>query len=214
MTERLSALFCIGCDRLDVPEPCLGACDERVLDLVSAKDHDEARAQVGKAIQQADKLRELLIQLVSKMPEPSAPMPDDWADTHHALQAQARTVLHEIDPSGALEEADRITAWRCLTCGLDRSRAGMSWDLCAEPGRLRGRTRLDDVSSQYDQSHQEMAELAAVVRQFAWVTPRPGEGERTWQSLRAPAQRRSDLLISAGQQGITPYSVFRPWQCG
>jgi hypothetical protein len=136
MTERLSALFCIGCDRLDVPEPCLGACDERVLDLVSAKDHDEARAQVGKAIQQADKLRELLIQLVSKMPEPSAPMPDDWADTHHALQAQARTVLHEIDPSGALEEADRITAWRCLTCGLDRSRAGMSWDLCGEPGRL------------------------------------------------------------------------------
>jgi hypothetical protein len=46
----------------------------------------------------------------------------------------------------------------------------------------------DEVRSEYDQAHGEVAELIAVVRQVAWVTPRPGEGERTWQSLRSHAQ--------------------------
>ena len=59
MTERLSALFCIGCGRIDVPEPCIGPCDERVVDLVLAKDHDEAQAHVGKAVQQASMLRKI-----------------------------------------------------------------------------------------------------------------------------------------------------------
>jgi hypothetical protein len=34
MTERLSALFCIGCGRIDVEAPCVGGCDERLLDFV------------------------------------------------------------------------------------------------------------------------------------------------------------------------------------
>jgi hypothetical protein len=80
------------------------------VDLVLGKDHNEAQAQLGKAIQQAAMLRELLVQLVSKMPAPRASMPADWAETHHALQEQARSVLHDIEPSGALEEVDRITA--------------------------------------------------------------------------------------------------------
>src|SRR5215218_11377467 len=51
MTERISALLCIGCGRIDLLEPCVGACDERVIDLVLAKDCDEAEAQVAKAAQ-------------------------------------------------------------------------------------------------------------------------------------------------------------------
>jgi hypothetical protein len=62
---------------------------------------DEARAQVGKALQHVAMLRELLLQLVSKMPEPSAPIPTDWAETHRTVQEQARSVLHEIEPSEA-----------------------------------------------------------------------------------------------------------------
>jgi hypothetical protein len=151
MTERLSALFCIGCGRVDVPEPCVGDCDERVLDLVLAKDHDEARTHVEKAVQHAEALRELLVQLVSQLPEPNAPMPSDWAETRRAMQTHARSVLHKIEPAGALEEVDRITAWRCLTCG---------WTEAAREC------------------------LGVCMR----VTPRPGEAERTWQSLRSYAQ--------------------------
>jgi hypothetical protein len=188
MTERLSALFCIGCGRIDVLEPCLGDCDEHVVDLVRAKDHDEARAQVGKALRYAGTLRELLLQLVSKMPEPGAPIPNKWAETHSTMQQQARSVLHEIEPSGALEEVDRITAWRCLTCGWTEA-ARECLGVC-----VRNRVdfvdagEYDDVSAQYDQAHRQVGKFAAVARQLAWVRPRPGEEERTWQSLRSQAE--------------------------
>jgi hypothetical protein len=188
MTERLSALFCIGCGRIDVLEQCVAACDERMVDLVLAKDHDGARAQVGKAVQHAGMLREVLLQLVSKMPEPGAPIPNEWAESHRTMQQQARSVLHEIEPSGDLEEVDRITAWRCVTCGWTEA-ARECLGIC-----IRNRVdfvnadEYDDVSAQYDQAHRQMGELAAVVRQLAWVTPRSGEEESTWQSLRSQAE--------------------------
>jgi len=70
----------------------VGACDERVIDLVLAKDCDEAEAQVAKAAQHAGMLRELLLKLVSSMPEPSAAIPPDWAETQQTIQRQARAV--------------------------------------------------------------------------------------------------------------------------
>lgn len=115
-------------------------------------------------------------------------MPGDRAETHHALQEQARSVLHDIEPTGALEEVDRITAWRCLTCGWTEA-ARECLGIC-----VRNRVDFvdagdyDDVSSQYDQAYREMAELAAVVRQFAWVTPAPVR-ENVPGNRCAPAQR-------------------------
>lgn len=188
MTERWSALFCIGCGRVDILETCVGDCDEGALDLVLAKEYDQARAQVGEAAQHAGTLRELVLELVAKMPGASAPMPQDWPETHRALQKQARSVLHEIEPTGELEEVQRIPAWRCATCGWTEA-ARECLGIC-----VRNRVdfvpsaEYDDVSLQYDQSYRQVAELAAIVRQLAWVTPRPGEAEHTWQSLRSRAQ--------------------------
>jgi hypothetical protein len=169
-------------------EPCLGTCDERVVDLVLAKDCDEAQAQVAQAVQDAGMLRELLLQLVSRVPESSAATPPEWQETQQEMQRQARAVLHEIEPSGALEDVDRISAWRCATCGwIEAARECLG--IC-----VRNRVdfvaaeEYDDLSSQYEQAHRQVAELAAVARQFAWVTPRPGKSERTWRALRSSAQ--------------------------
>lgn len=115
-------------------------------------------------------------------------MPQDWPEAHRALQKQARSVLHEIEPTGELEEVQRIPAWRCATCGWTEA-ARECLGIC-----VRNRVdfvpsaEYDDVSLQYDQSYRQVAELAAIVRQLAWVTPRPGEAEHTWQSLRSRAQ--------------------------
>jgi hypothetical protein len=57
-----------------------------------------------------------------------------------------------MEPSGALEEVDRITAWRCLTCGWTEA-ARECLGIC-----VRNRvdfveaSEYDDVSSQYDQA--------------------------------------------------------------
>jgi hypothetical protein len=80
MSDRLSALFCVGCGRVDVPEPCVGACDERMLDLVLAKEYDAARTQTDEAPRKAANLRKLVSRLVSELPEPEARQPDDWEE--------------------------------------------------------------------------------------------------------------------------------------
>ena len=122
------------------------------------------------------------------MPEPNAAIPFDWAETQQTTQRQARALLHEIEPSGAVEDVNRITAWRCETCGWTEA-ARECLGIC-----VRNRVDFvaaedyDDLSSQYDQAHRQVVELAAVARQFAWVTPRPGMAERTWRSLRSTAQ--------------------------
>ena len=188
MTERLSALFCIGCGRIDVPEPCVGDCDERMVDLVLAKDHDEARAYVGTAVQHAAGLRELLLQLVSTVPEPSTPIPNDWAETHRTLREQARSVLHEMEPPGALEEVDRITAWRCLTCGWTEAARECLGVCVRNRVDFIAATEYDDLSAQYDEAHRQVSELTAVVRQVRLGYARPGEEQRTWQSLRSRAE--------------------------
>jgi hypothetical protein len=188
MAERWSALFCIGCGRVDILETCVGNCDEGPLDLVLAKEYDAVRSQIGTTVQHAGILRESLAELVAKMPEPNAPMPSNWPETHRAIQEQARSVLHQIEPSGALEEVDRIPAWRCATCGWTEAARDCLGICVRERVDFVPAEEYDDVSAEYDQAHLQVAELAAIVRQLAWVTPRSAEAEHTWESLHSRAQ--------------------------
>jgi hypothetical protein len=66
------------------------------------------------------------------------------------MQRQARAVLHEIEPAGDLEDVDRISAWRCATCGwIEAARDCLG--IC-----VRNRVdfvsadEYDDLSSQYE----------------------------------------------------------------
>jgi hypothetical protein len=117
MSERLSALFCIGCGRVDVPEPCVGACDERMIDLVLAKEYESARVQAEDITRAVATLQDFISRLVSELPEPDAPQAADWDDKLRGLRGQARSVLHDVKVKESLDEVDRITAWRCVTCG-------------------------------------------------------------------------------------------------
>src|SRR5690242_9226410 len=45
MTERTTAWQCIGCGRLEADATCLGVCQDRKVEVVSAADYDEARRQ-------------------------------------------------------------------------------------------------------------------------------------------------------------------------
>lgn len=38
--ERLHAWRCIGCGKLEMPQPCIGVCKDRKVELVSASDYD------------------------------------------------------------------------------------------------------------------------------------------------------------------------------
>jgi hypothetical protein len=187
MSDRLSALFCVGCGRVDVPEPCVGACDERMLDLILAKEYDAARTQTDAATRKAARLRELLIRLVSELPEPGAPQPDDWEERIRMLRTQARSVLHDSDGEASLEEVDRITAWRCVTCGWTEAPRECLGICVRDRVQFVSATDYDDVAGMFADAVQQVAQLSTVVRQFAWVTPRVGEWDRTWRALHSQA---------------------------
>jgi hypothetical protein len=199
MSERLRALFCIGCGRVDVPQSCVGACDERLVDLVFARDHDVALLEVAKLDRAARMLREVVLQLVSALPAPSSSQTSsgasggpevDWEETRQTLQTQARSALRETTNRAPQEpdvpdEVDRITAWRCLTCGWTEAPRECLGVCVRNPVEMVPATEYDELRARADYPRRQLEALGAVVRQFAWVRPRAGESERTWQALQA-----------------------------
>jgi hypothetical protein len=207
MGDRLSALFCIGCGRVDIPEPCVGACDERVLDLVLAKECDAARTEIDNLTRNAASLRDLVTRLVSELPEPGAPEPDGWEQQLRTLRTRARSVLHDINAEASLEEVDRISAWRCVTCGWTEAPRECLGICVRDRVQFVPATDYDAVAETFADAVQQVAQLSTVVRQFAWVTPRAGEWDRTWRALHSQAVSALGATVQRNEEQISTSPV-------
>jgi hypothetical protein len=83
--ERIKVWECIGCGRIDHPQPCIGVCSDRKAEFVRAGEHDAALAA---AHAEAQDLRELVLRIACVTPRAS-----EWESTYRALQARARVIL-------------------------------------------------------------------------------------------------------------------------
>jgi hypothetical protein len=92
MTERITAWQCIGCGRIEGPQPCVGICQDRKREFVSASDHDAALAQLEAACARAEALAAVVRQIAY-----TTPRAGEYQRTWRALQERARAVL---DPQG------------------------------------------------------------------------------------------------------------------
>ena len=45
MTDRIAGRRCIGCGKVDAPQPCVGVCQDRKVELVLAGDYDALLAR-------------------------------------------------------------------------------------------------------------------------------------------------------------------------
>jgi hypothetical protein len=81
--ERVTVWQCIGCGKIEGPQPCIGVCQDRKVELVYAQAHDQALAQ-SKA------LVSLVRQLACTTPRAGA-----WERSYRALQEKARHILDE-----------------------------------------------------------------------------------------------------------------------
>jgi hypothetical protein len=86
--ERIKAWQCIGCGRVDGPQPCVGICQDRKVELVSALAYDEAVAHAAALHARADALEALVRQLAGITPRNGG-----WERSYRALQERARRVL-------------------------------------------------------------------------------------------------------------------------
>ncbi len=85
MTEVVKGWQCIGCGKIDAPQPCIGVCQDRKVELVYAADHLAAMAA-------ADKRIELLEAMVREMAV-ITPRKGEWESSYRALQVRARRTL-------------------------------------------------------------------------------------------------------------------------
>lgn len=91
MSERMQAWQCIGCGRIEGPQPCIGVCEDRKVEFVYASEHDIVLARLAFLQSQVDVLSALVRQLAR-----TTPREGECERTYRAMQARARTTLEVL----------------------------------------------------------------------------------------------------------------------
>jgi hypothetical protein len=81
---------CIGCGRIEGPQPCIGVCQDRKVSFVYASDYAEVMSRLLDA---EDRLA-LLESLARRMAH-STPRDGEWERGYRSLQQEARMLLKE-----------------------------------------------------------------------------------------------------------------------
>jgi hypothetical protein len=88
--ERIVAWQCIGCGRLEGPQPCVGVCQDRKVTLVPADAYDAALARLSEA-----EARLAAFESLARRMALSTPRNGEWEKSFRALQDEARRAMRE-----------------------------------------------------------------------------------------------------------------------
>jgi len=88
-TARIKVWQCVGCGRIDDPQPCVGICRDEKKTYVPAEDHD---AVVAGLLAEAETLRRIVSDIAHVTPRPG-----EFERGYRALQERARRVLETGD---------------------------------------------------------------------------------------------------------------------
>jgi len=87
--DRIKVWQCVGCGRIDDPQPCVGICRDEKREYVPAADHDAAMARRRSEL---EVLRHIARELATITPRAG-----QWERTYRALQERARAALLATD---------------------------------------------------------------------------------------------------------------------
>jgi hypothetical protein len=88
--ERIVAWQCIGCGRIEGPQPCVGVCQDRKVTLVPADAYDSALARMRQA-----EARLAALESLARRMALSTPRNGEWEKSFRALQDEARRAMRE-----------------------------------------------------------------------------------------------------------------------
>jgi len=88
MPETITAWQCIGCGRLEAPQNCIGVCQDRKAEFVSARDYAEVRFALEAAHERIGALEAFLGTLVRAVPSSGR-----WEEGYRAMQARGKKLL-------------------------------------------------------------------------------------------------------------------------
>ncbi|MFA5923696.1 MAG: hypothetical protein WC856_20785 [Methylococcaceae bacterium] len=93
--DRITVWQCIGCGKIEGPQPCIGVCEDHKVELVYASVHDKAIEQVAIIHRRAEAL-EAIVRFIAH----TTPHEGKWEESYRALQDQARRTLVVIGVDG------------------------------------------------------------------------------------------------------------------
>ena len=81
---RVTVWQCVGCGKIEAPQPCIGVCRDTRTELVHAADYDALLAQ-------AEALAAIAREIATITPREG-----EWERSYRALQARARAALRPV----------------------------------------------------------------------------------------------------------------------
>jgi hypothetical protein len=92
MTEYIQAWQCIGCGKIEAPQPCIGVCRDRKVLFIGKDEHEAALAEIAR-------LREQLQSVASRLRRfgLAAPRAGRWEAAYNALRVETRELIAELD---------------------------------------------------------------------------------------------------------------------
>lgn len=96
MTDYIQAWQCIGCGRVEAPQPCIGVCKDRKVFMVGKDEHERVLAE-------REALRESLAKASAMLQRfgLARPREDQWERSWQALQAELREALAVLETASA-----------------------------------------------------------------------------------------------------------------
>jgi hypothetical protein len=101
LIDYIQAWQCIGCGKIEAPQPCIGVCRDRKILMVGKGEHEQVLAELANAQQQLKGLQAVLLQLAW-----SQPRDGQWERCWRALQQRAREWI--ADPGEGVAEIDAV----------------------------------------------------------------------------------------------------------
>jgi len=92
MAEYIQAWQCIGCGKIEAPQPCIGVCRDRKVLFIGKDEHEAALAEIAR-------LREQLQSAASRLRRfgLAAPRAGQWEAAYTALRDEARALIAQLD---------------------------------------------------------------------------------------------------------------------
>ena len=91
MTDYIQAWQCIGCGKIEAPQPCIGVCRDRKILMVAKDEHE----RVVEELAQARALVQTAVDMLGRVAH-STPRAGQWERSYRALQEQAREAITKL----------------------------------------------------------------------------------------------------------------------
>ena len=104
MAEYIQAWQCIGCGKIEAPQPCIGVCRDRKVLFIGKDEHEAALGENAR-------LRERLQSAASRLRRfgLATPRLGQWETAYAALRDEARALIAELDAALETGTAEKIS---------------------------------------------------------------------------------------------------------